>query len=410
MSDTTPKEHGMTHYPDSACEAHRDVTTSEPVCIICMSNEIDELEAQRDSFERMLLAACTALGRINEHLGLDPNDGGANPIIEAIDEIKEQRTQLLHHLKGAVQLLRAAGYSMEGTITSPLMKDLAAIEAGEAVQRQTVNQQQAGVYRKFNVSRTDGRDQPGGDRHGAEYFVLDVTHDRFAKPALAAYAAACRDAYPALADDMVRRYGITTAAQRECSCGWHGAQDDCVWCGTIGPLCPKCHETTEAAQQAAQCPNCLGTNRPHALDPGWKGRCECAAQPPAAKEYSWSKDGELYHGRFDSIAEAIGDYLNTYGDDAEEAVHVGEVRLYERGSPASLADDVIEQMNCQACDESGEWAEHWPDLPKDKREQLGLMIQDFVWKHDAPSFFIIENAELFEVAAYRNADAPKGGA
>lgn len=80
----------------------------------------------------------------------------------------------------------------------------------EAEQGQTApaNQQRAGVYHKFNVSRTDGRDLPSGDRHGAEYFVLDVTHDEFAMPALAAYAAACRSDYPALADDMVRRYGI----------------------------------------------------------------------------------------------------------------------------------------------------------------------------------------------------------
>ena len=37
-------------------------------------------------------------------------------------------------------------------------------------------------------------------------------------------------------------------ARRECGCGWQGSQDDCVWCGSVGPLCPKCHETTEAAQ------------------------------------------------------------------------------------------------------------------------------------------------------------------
>ncbi|MCP1289853.1 hypothetical protein NK214_06570 [Chromobacterium sp. S0633] len=46
MSTITTEADSMTHYPDSACEAHRDVTTSEPVCIICMSNEIDELEAR----------------------------------------------------------------------------------------------------------------------------------------------------------------------------------------------------------------------------------------------------------------------------------------------------------------------------------------------------------------------------
>lgn len=38
---------------------------------------------------------------------------------------------------------------------------------------------------------------------------------------------------------------------RECGCGWRGESADCVWCGNVGPLCPKCHETTEEAQQPA---------------------------------------------------------------------------------------------------------------------------------------------------------------
>lgn len=48
----------MTKYPNGACEAHFDVTTSEPVCIICIENEIarleSELEAARVDAERLL--------------------------------------------------------------------------------------------------------------------------------------------------------------------------------------------------------------------------------------------------------------------------------------------------------------------------------------------------------------------
>ena len=104
------------------------------------------------------------------------------------------------------KVLELSVSNMKAAINERYGSDKPAAE--QAQQAEPVNQQRAGVYRKFNVSRTDGRDQPGGDRHGAEYFVLDVTHDKFAKPALAAYAAACRNDYPALADDMVRRYGI----------------------------------------------------------------------------------------------------------------------------------------------------------------------------------------------------------
>lgn len=38
--------------------------------------------------KRMFLAACEALGSINEALGLDPEDGGAEPILGAIEELQ----------------------------------------------------------------------------------------------------------------------------------------------------------------------------------------------------------------------------------------------------------------------------------------------------------------------------------
>lgn len=37
---------------------------------------------------------------------------------------------------------------------------------------------------------------------------------------------------------------------RECiACGWIGNSDECVWLGSIGPLCPCCHEVTESAEE-----------------------------------------------------------------------------------------------------------------------------------------------------------------
>lgn len=64
-----------------------------------------------------------------------------------------------------------------------------------------------GMYRKFIVRRADGSDQPGGKHHGCGYFVLDMTHDVFAKPALLAYADACEATYPELAADLRRAFG-----------------------------------------------------------------------------------------------------------------------------------------------------------------------------------------------------------
>lgn len=62
---------------------------------------------------------------------------------------------------------------------------------------------QVGVYNKYeNVRRTDQRDQPGEKHEGCAYFVLDITHDPHAVPALRAYAESCRRTHPQLAIDI----------------------------------------------------------------------------------------------------------------------------------------------------------------------------------------------------------------
>jgi len=62
-----------------------------------------------------------------------------------------------------------------------------------------------GLYAKFNVTRMDGSDAPGGKHHGCQYFVLDVTHDHHALSALLAYADSCEmDGFGMLADDLRR--------------------------------------------------------------------------------------------------------------------------------------------------------------------------------------------------------------
>lgn len=62
-----------------------------------------------------------------------------------------------------------------------------------------------GFYHKYDVSRVDGRDEPGQKHDGCEYFVLDLDCDPFAIPAIEAYVKACRSEYPALASDLERK-------------------------------------------------------------------------------------------------------------------------------------------------------------------------------------------------------------
>lgn len=63
-----------------------------------------------------------------------------------------------------------------------------------------------GLYEKFKVKRTDGRSAKGEKHEGCSYFVLDLTHDPFAWPAIHAYAMACEVKFPQLAADLRVRW------------------------------------------------------------------------------------------------------------------------------------------------------------------------------------------------------------
>lgn len=70
-----------------------------------------------------------------------------------------------------------------------------------------------GLYRKFDVRRTDGSSEPGGKHHGWEYFVLDISHDPHAVAALNAYADSCESEYPILAADLREKAESSTALE-----------------------------------------------------------------------------------------------------------------------------------------------------------------------------------------------------
>lgn len=67
---------------------------------------------------------------------------------------------------------------------------------------------------KFVVLRKDGTDAPGRKHDGCQYFVLDVTHDPHAVPALQSYAVSARkDGYGLLADDLEKTVGRNDVAR-----------------------------------------------------------------------------------------------------------------------------------------------------------------------------------------------------
>jgi hypothetical protein len=64
-----------------------------------------------------------------------------------------------------------------------------------------VDDRKRGLYRKYDVRRLDDL---AGKHKDCFFFVLDITHDKFAIPAIRAYAKACKQEYPALAADLYR--------------------------------------------------------------------------------------------------------------------------------------------------------------------------------------------------------------
>lgn len=61
-----------------------------------------------------------------------------------------------------------------------------------------------GLYRKYEVMRTDGSTGRGGRHEHCRHFVLDLTHDPHARYAALMYAEAIVDTNPILAADLKR--------------------------------------------------------------------------------------------------------------------------------------------------------------------------------------------------------------
>jgi hypothetical protein len=64
------------------------------------------------------------------------------------------------------------------------------------------HESEIGLYNKFSVHREDGSSGPGCKHERCTFFVLDLNHDKFAVPAIRAYAEACEAEYPELARDL----------------------------------------------------------------------------------------------------------------------------------------------------------------------------------------------------------------
>jgi hypothetical protein len=76
------------HVPDTDALIIRKLVAAAMSSASKKSPAVEQLRSELASMTRMFHAACADLGLVNEALGLDPNDGGAEPILDAIEELK----------------------------------------------------------------------------------------------------------------------------------------------------------------------------------------------------------------------------------------------------------------------------------------------------------------------------------
>lgn len=60
----------------------------EPVGKLKVTLEDRPIDIELAQYKRMFEAACSALGEVSEALGCDPNEGGSEPLIAAIERLK----------------------------------------------------------------------------------------------------------------------------------------------------------------------------------------------------------------------------------------------------------------------------------------------------------------------------------
>lgn len=127
--------------------------------------------------------------------------------ITALLELDAEGALVPHGIGGHARVLLSAAASRLAAV--PTTQPAPQLPERDA----SVPAEQQGLFRKFDVRRVDGSDKPGGKHHGCTYFVLDVDHDPCARPALAAYAAACEATHPALAADLLTKWGAAPTTQ-----------------------------------------------------------------------------------------------------------------------------------------------------------------------------------------------------
>ena len=116
----------------------------------------------------------------------------------------------------------------------------------------------------------------------------------------------------------------------------------------------------------------------------------------AASDLCYSTDEENYN------YETLGDALDAL--DGDQGLEEGDV-IYEgealRKAPSYYfdVDGLLEDMGERAHDDAGEWADTFPDLPKDKVAELDAIIKAWLDANLSATFYTVLNTRKVVVTA-----------
>lgn len=108
---------------------------------------------------------------------------------------------------------------------------------------------------------------------------------------------------------------------------------------------------------------------------------------------TWSADEELFN------CDSLGDLLDE-NDDLEVGATVWKGEKFPINTTGYVdAGDVIEMLGERAYDDVGEFAEDWPDVPDEARQELDALLSEWISKHCIATFYRVRNVVEYKLTA-----------
>jgi len=115
-----------------------------------------------------------------------------------------------------------------------------------------------------------------------------------------------------------------------------------------------------------------------------------------SKQYAWSTDEEMYHGKFDTVEEALAEAREHLIDGLDEdpgsyTVWVGEAKPIPTGRLVD-AECIVERMQERAYEEVGEFGEDYlTTATAEQLKELEALVVAWADRVEMPSFYSADN-------------------